>query len=150
MTPMPKSLLAKLGVKDGVRSILVNAPAGAVKAISLSNENQASRLSGRFGYIHVFVTDSRDLDSRFPALKRHLQETGMLWVSWPKAKLLGTDLSLTKIIEIGYRHGLVESKTISIDSTWSAIKFTFPKKGKEYHNSYGQLPRGATDRERSQ
>jgi hypothetical protein len=35
---------------------------------------------------------------------------------------------------------LVESKTISVNDTWSAIKFTHPKKGKVYKNSYGKLP----------
>src|SRR3712207_8705935 len=52
------------------------------------------------------------------------------WVSWPKNKKLGTDLALPKVIEIGYNHGLVESKTLSVDATWSAMKFTHPKKGK--------------------
>ena len=63
----------------------------------------------------------------------------MLWVSWPKNKKLGTDLTLTKVIELGYDHGLVESKTISVDQTWSAIKFTYPQKGKVYKNQYGKL-----------
>ena len=43
--------------------------------------------------------------------------TGMLWVSWPKNKKMGTDLALPKVIEIGYKHGLVESKTLSVDDT---------------------------------
>jgi hypothetical protein len=47
---------------------------------------------------------------------------------------------LPEVIGIGYRHGLVESKTLSVDATWSAIKFTHPIKGKVYKNSYGQLP----------
>ena len=41
---------------------------------------------------------------------------------------------------MGYRHGLVESKTLSVDATWSAIKFTYPVAGKVYSNRYGQLP----------
>jgi hypothetical protein len=53
---------------------------------------------------------------------------------------MGTDLALPKVIEIGYNHGLVESKTLSVDDTWSAMKFMYPKKGKAYNNSYGQLP----------
>jgi hypothetical protein len=67
----------------------------------------------------------------------------MLWISWPKGGRLGTDLTLKQIIRIGYSHGLVESKTISLDPTWSAIKFTFPKQGKQYSNSYGKLKDGA-------
>ena len=76
----------------------------------------------------------------FPALMRHLKPTGMLWVSWPKAKQLGTDLNLPNVIRIGYSHGLVESTCLSVDATWSGIKFTHPKPGKVYQNSHGQLP----------
>ena len=50
-----------------------------------------------------------------------------------------TGFTLPKVIEIGYDNGLVESKTINIDKTWSAMKFTFPKDGKVYQNSYGKL-----------
>ena len=57
----------------------------------------------------------------------------------PKSGQKETDLTITKVIKIGYDYGLVESKTISIDSVWSAIKFTHPKEGKEYNNSYGKL-----------
>ena len=64
----------------------------------------------------------------------------MLWVSWPKNRQLGTDLSLPEVIRIGYRHGLVESKTLSVNATWSAIKFTHPVAGKVYNNAFGQLP----------
>ncbi len=136
---MTTPLLRKIGVKPEMRSILIDAPPEAVKVIGLPGDGIAKELAGAFEYIHVFVTNQDDLDATFPKLKRHLLEGGMLWVSWPKGKSLGTDLTLKKVIEIGYSHGLVESKTISIDATWSAMKFTFPKEGKQYKNSYGQL-----------
>jgi hypothetical protein len=129
----------KLGIKEGARAILVNAPAEAVEAINPSYLELASKLTGKFDYIHLFTKSQEDFNKRFPRLKAHLKTGGMLWVSWPKNKKLGTDLTLTKVIELGYNHGLVESKTISIDEIWSAIKFTQPKKGKVYKNSYGKL-----------
>ena len=60
----------------------------------------------------------------------------MIWVSWPR----GGALKLQTVIRIGYDSGLVESATLRIDGTWSAIKFTRPKAGKIYRNSYGKLP----------
>ena len=45
------------------------------------------------------------------------------------------------VIRIGYSHGLVESTALRIDDTWSALKFSWPKVEKEYHNSYGTLLR---------
>ena len=80
------------------------------------------------------------MERTFPKLKRHLQKGGMLWVSWPKGRAMGTDLTLPEVIRIGYDHGLVESTALRIDDAWSALKFTHPKRGKVYQNSYGKLP----------
>ena len=129
----------KMGIKEGARAFLVNAPAEAVEVIDTSQLELATKLTGKFDYIHLFTKSQEDFNELFPRLKTHLKPTGMLWVSWPKNRKLRTDLTLTKVIELGYNHGLVESKTISIDATWSAIKFTYPKKGKVYKNSYGKL-----------
>jgi hypothetical protein len=130
----------KMGIGEGARAIFVNAPEAARAAIDPPDLDVAAELTGEFDYIHLFARTQAELDGTFPRLKAHLKPTGMLWVSWPKGRRLGTDLALPKVIEIGYRHGLVESKTLSVDATWSAMKFTHPRKGKAYHNSYGRLP----------
>ena len=129
----------KMGIKEGARAFLLNAPEEAIQAIDPSQLDVSTRLTGKFDYIHLFTKSQKEFNDIFPRLKTHLKPTGMLWVSWPKNRRLGTDLTLTKVIELGYNHGLVESKTISIDATWSAIKFTHPKKGKVYENRYGKL-----------
>lgn len=129
----------KMGLKAGSRAFLMNAPAEAIEAIALPQLEIATELTGDFDYMHLFVKTQHEFNNTFPRLKKHLKPTGMLWVSWPKNGKLGTDLKLTKVIELGYNFGLVESKSISIDDTWSALKFTHPKAGKVYANSYGQL-----------
>lgn len=129
----------KMGIKEGARAYFVNAPEEAMETLDPSRLELVTRLTGKFDYIHFFTKSQAEFNKRFPRLKTHLKPGGMLWVSWPKNRKLGTDLTLTKVIELGYNHGLVESKTISIDETWSAIKFTHPKKGKAYKNSYGKL-----------
>lgn len=139
---MTDPVLEKIGVKPGMRSILVDAPPEVLEVLDLPNDDVSHRLTGFFDYIHIFVKHREHLDVTFPKLKGHLDTDGMLWVSWPKGRRAGTDLTLYTIIEIGYSHGLVESKAISVDSVWSAIKFTFPKEGKQYNNSYGDLKRG--------
>lgn len=138
--PMSAPLASRLGLKPDARAILVNAPRGLAEQLVPSGASFRKSLAGSFTWLHAFFTESRKLDARFDTLKRHLAEGGALWVSWPKAGQLETDLNLKKVIEIGYNHGLVESKTIGVDATWSAIKFTWPKAGKVYRNSYGRLP----------
>jgi hypothetical protein len=137
---MPGAVARKMGIREGARAIFVNAPEAARATIAPPDLDVASELTGEFDYIHLFARTRAELDDTFPKLKAHLKPTGMLWVSWPKGRKLGTDLALPKVIEIGYRHGLVESKTLSVDATWSALKFTHPRKGKVYDNAYGQLP----------
>lgn len=137
---MPTTILKKLGVRPGARSIIIGAPDDAVDAIDPGDLDLANDPNGELDYIHLFVTSADELDERFPRLKARLTAGGMLWVSWPKGGQLDTDLRLPRVIEIGYRHRLVESKCISINSTWSALKFTHPKPGKTYQNSFGRLP----------
>ncbi len=136
---MIKSVSAKMGIREKSRARIINAPEDSLQAIQLPKLDLASRLSGTFDYLHFFATTQAELHQHFAKLRTHLKITGMLWISWPKGRKLGTDLSLTKVIEIGYDYGLVESKALSIDNTWSALKFTHPKKGKVYANSYGRL-----------
>jgi hypothetical protein len=136
---MAKAVSEKMGLKPGMRATYLNAPSEAIKAIEPPAMELEDGLSGVFDYIHFFVRSQAEFRQTFPSLKSHLNPTGMLWVSWPKAKREGTDLTLILVIKLGYEYGLVESTCLSVDSTWSALKFTHPKPGKIYNNKYGEL-----------
>ena len=140
---MSKTVAQKMGLKEGMRAYFLNAPESALEAIQLPELKTSRTLHGEFDYLHLFIITQTEMDNDFPKLASHLGQTGMLWVSWPKAKQLSTNLSLPHVIRIGYSHGLVESTALSVDTIWSGIKFTRPKLGKTYHNSHGQLPTSA-------
>lgn len=140
---MSSSLAKKLGAKVKMRAILLGAPAQVIDAMRSPTLALRSRLRGSFDFIHVFLKREKRLRDAFRRLKPHLTATGMLWISWPKKNQMNTDLTMKKIIKIGYDCGLVESKCVSVNPVWSGIKFTFPKKGKIYQNSYGQLKHSA-------
>ena len=143
---MTRTVAQKMGIKPHSKALFINAPTEAIEAMQLPEINSTEKPTGEFDYIHLFVKSQEEFRAQFPRLKPHLKLAGMLWVSWPKNKQLGTDLSITKVISIGYESGLVESTALSVNAVWSAIKFTHPKKGKEYHNSYGQLKERTTNR----
>ena len=140
---MFKTVSQKMGLKAGMRAFFLNAPTAALQAMQLPELDASESLLGEFDYAHLFTTSQVEMDVDFPKIQRHLKQTGMLWVSWPKAKQLGTDLTLPVVIRIGYSHGLVESIALSVNTTWSGLKFTHPKAGKIYRNSHGQLPSSA-------
>jgi len=127
-----------MGIKPGGRAILIDAPPDAITAIDLPELTIAQKLTGQFDYIHFFALKHTQLEAKLDQLRKHLKHTGMLWISWPKARKLGTDLTLPHLIQIGYSHTLIESKALSINDTWSALKFTHPRKGKVYKNRFGQ------------
>ncbi len=137
---MTRSVAQKMGVKEGARSFFANAPTPALEAIELPELEISENLTGDFDYIHLFSSTRAEMNHTFPLLKACLRPSGMLWVSWPKGRPPGSGLSLPTVIEVGYRHGLVESTCLRIDNTWAGLKFTHPKKGKVYNNSYGTLP----------
>lgn len=138
---MIRTLAQKMGLKEGVRSFIVNAPFEVLRAIKAPELDLPPELDGEFEYLHLFANSQQQLERELYNLKPHLHPRGALWVSWPKGGQLETDLSLREVIRIGYKCGLVESTTLSIDSIWSAMKFTHPKPGKTYNNSYGKLVR---------
>lgn len=136
---MQRTIAQKTGAKAEMRAFFFRS--GAIEEnFGLPEMQIKQRLVGKFDFIHAFVKSQSEFREAFPKLKSHLVPSGVIWVSWPKSGKLQTDLSLPKIIEIGYTFSMVESKTIAIDEMWSAIKFTFPKSGKIYENSFGKLP----------
>jgi len=141
-----KTVSQKMGIKENSRALLMNAPNDAIDGMKLPEIDIAKSLTGEFDYIHLFVKTQKEYEDQFPKLKSHLKLSGMLWISWPKSVLLYTDLSLPKVINIVYVFGLVESTCLSINTIWSALKFTHPKKGKEYNNSHAELKSRTTNR----
>lgn len=124
------------------QALLINAPGQSVAAMNLPSLEMLKSLDeGKsFDYLHLFVTAQDQMHGWFPLMRDRLRNDGMLWVSWPKGGRLGTDLTMKSVIKIGYTHNMVESICLRIDDVWAGLKFTHPKPGKKYANSYGTLP----------
>lgn len=134
-----KPLTRKLGLKPGMRSLLIEAPDDFAVRLADVDLNWTVSESEELDYIHAFVTRAEALGRVFSGFAQRLSTDGLMFISWPKSGQLGTDLNIKSVIEIGYNHGLVESTALSVDPIWSALKFTHPKRGKVYRNSYGTL-----------
>ena len=123
-----RSLVEKLGIKPNSDIAILNAPAGfhATLGPLPGGVVLRSKLSKPLPFIHAFFLDSKKLDVQFPTLKKALQESGALWISWPKkAAKIETDLTDNVVREIGLRHGLVDIKVCAVDEVWSGLKFVY-------------------------
>lgn len=135
-----RTVAQKMGIKPGWRTYVMGAPDGVLDALGLPPLHLETELTARFDYLHLFVRTQEQMRAQFPDLVPHLAPRGKLWLSWPKTGKLGSDLNLPKVIEIGSDCGLVESTCLRVDDTWTGLRFTHPKVGKIYTNSYGTLP----------
>lgn len=136
---MARTVSQKMGIKENSRTFFVNPDKDAIDNISLPKLTISNNFEEEFDYLHLFVKTQSEFIEHFPKLKSHLKPNGMLWVSWPKGGKLETNLNIKTVIKLGYDFGLVESTCLSINDIWSGLKFTHPKKGKIYNNSYGKL-----------
>ncbi len=136
---MRRTVAIKMGIKEHSKAIFINPDIDAIETIELPTLEIFEKLNDVFDYIHLFVKTQSEFIKNFPKVKPHLKKDGMLWVSWPKGGKLDTNLNIKIVIKLGYDFGLVESTCLSINEIWSGLKFTHPKKGKVYNNSYGNL-----------
>ena len=120
-TPLPR----KLGVGEGSRVLLVNAPPTLVLAPLPGSAIVHRRRTGDpYDIVLLFVTERRALEARFVQLSSRIVANGAVWVCWPKqASGVVTDLTENVVREHGLVVGLVDVKVAAIDATWSGLKF---------------------------
>lgn len=133
-TPLAK----KLGIREGDRVGLVEAPRGfenqlsplpegaeCVRTVPEVTNDVASRL---LPVILLFSRASEHLQEVLPRAARHLPADGGLWVAWPKkASKVETDLSFDVVQRAGLDLGLVDNKVCAVDETWSGLRFVVRK-----------------------
>lgn len=135
---MTRTVAQKMGVRAGSRARITDLPACAVAGLGLPDLDWVD--DGPADYLHLAVTTAEGMRAALPAQVEAVAPGGMLWVSWPKGRRLGSDLTLPRVIEIAYDGGMVESTCLRVDDTWAGLKLTHPKPGKVYANSHGTLP----------
>jgi hypothetical protein len=112
-------LIQKLGLKRGMKALLLDAVYEAPAGVRLVSEPSAP-----LDFVHLFVKERAGLPKRFRALAGALAPAGMLWVSWPKgASKVTTYLNENIVREIGLQAGLVDVKVCAVDDVWSGLKF---------------------------
>lgn len=128
-TPLTK----KLGLKDGMRALLVGVPGGAPEitgfpGFALVEKSVPASAERVFDYAHVFETDRSRLETLVAGLRATLKPDGMIWISWPKkASKVKTDITEDVLRDIFLPTGLVDVKVAAVDEVWSGLKFMFRK-----------------------
>lgn len=124
MTPSP--LAKKLHIKSGQRIIIINPPAGYPDRLGRLPDGVelAKRATGQFDFVHLFVMNSAELSRFGPKALKLLKYDGVFWVSYPKKSSgVATDISRDHGWDLLKKSGLRTVAAVSIDDTWSALRF---------------------------
>lgn len=121
-TPLPR----KLGVKEGLRIAVLDAPEGFVERGlgPLPDGTTASAgLDGPVDLAIAFVSELAALEAQLPDLARATAPDGAFWVAWPKkASKVPTDVTEDRIRDVVLPRGLVDVKVCAISPIWSGLK----------------------------
>lgn len=120
------SLSKKLGIRPGFKLLVLNAPAGYLSSLEPIPDGAEIKTTaaGTFDFVQLFVRNKAELDSQAASAIKALKPGGLLWFSFPKkSSKVQTDLTR----DIGWDSvrstGLDTVTAISIDDTWSALRF---------------------------
>jgi hypothetical protein len=118
-------LAQKLGIKAGQKVVRINAPVGYAKLLAPLPEavSFTPKVTAGAGFVHLFISKRKALESELRRLRKLIADTGVLWVSWPKKSSgVTTDVTEDIIREVALPLGFVDVKVCAVDETWSGLK----------------------------
>jgi hypothetical protein len=126
-----KSLIDKLGWKEGSKAIAIAPPAGYAELVDGAAIKPVKSVpaSGAFDFTHLFVRNTAELTRDLPKLAKLMAEGGMIWVSWPKkTSPMFKDLTEDGIRKVCLPLDWVDVKVCAVDADWSGLKLLRRKK----------------------
>lgn len=127
-------LVKKLGILEGTKLFLANAPKEYMKLISPLPEGVkvVSRISDGIDIAHIFSTKEVHLIKTLRDTLPRIKQTGMIWISWPKKSAnVPTDITEDTIRNVALPLGLVDIKVCAIDDIWSGLKLVIRKENRK-------------------
>ena len=133
-TPLAK----KLGIKEGMTVLVVNAPADYAElvaplpeGVTIVEEMHAGRVRS-VGIAHLFTNSRDELASELSRLRNVIAQDGAIWVSWyKKAAKLPTEITEDDIRTAAFPLGLVDVKVCAVDEKWSGLKVVIRRENRD-------------------
>ena len=120
------ALTKKLRMQPGQRVLVLNPPPEYLKRLAPLPEGVVveGAPAGKYGFVHLFVKDQADLERFGPSALESVEYDGLLWISYPKkSSKVKTDLTRDVGWDVVVRAGLRPVTQVSIDETWSALRY---------------------------
>ena len=118
-TMLERMLAKKLLIRPGSRVAVAFAPS-TIDLVLPPGVHPSER--GPADIVLVYVHDRARLAPALAKTTKRVAEGGILWVAYPKAGQLGTDLNRDILARALQREGLEPVSQIAIDDVWSALR----------------------------
>ena len=123
------ALLKKLGIKPGMKVLLINQPANYYELIEMNIDKQLCKKNDTPDFIHLFVKTEKEFISEMKKLKTvYKKNTSItIWISWyKKSAKIPTDITEDTIRNYALQHDLVDVKVCAVSDVWSGLKLVVP------------------------
>jgi hypothetical protein len=127
------ALAKKLGIKEGSRVFVVDAPKDYAKLVEPlpPDVRLVPRVDAQTDMVHIFASERKRLRGALESALAKLQPAGTIWVSWPKkASKVPTDITEDTVRELALPLGLVDIKVCAVDEVWSGLKLVLRKENR--------------------
>jgi hypothetical protein len=118
-------LLKKLGIKEGDRVLLKNAPTAIPEELAgVPRVRDEKDLDVAL----LYARSIKEFKAGFAALSTAVKPDGMIWAAWPKKSSgMQTDLTEHIVRDTALMTPFVDVKVCAIDETWSGLKLVVRK-----------------------
>ena len=122
-------LLKKLGIKPGMKLLLINQPADYYSLLEINVSSQICKKNETPDLVHLFVKSNKEYEREMKKLKAVCKKNPaiMIWVSWyKKSAKIPTDLTEDVIRNYALKNDLVDVKVCAVSDSWSGLKLVVP------------------------
>jgi hypothetical protein len=117
-----KDVIKKLKFRDN--GVVLNAPAAIEAAMVKLGFTTSFGKKAKSANTLVFINDSKEYVSFLKKELKNVEPDSVLWFAYPKGtSKTRTDINRDTIRETGEEFGITTVTAISIDDTWSALRF---------------------------
>ena len=118
-----KSLVQKLGLRQDMRAISINAPEDYKLWLGSGSAILKTRIRPPWDFVHLFTNDISELEDQLLRLRSLIKTDGMVWVSWyKKSSGKPTQINEDIIRDTCLPLGFVDVKVCPVSNDWSGLK----------------------------
>ena len=120
------SIVKKLGLKPGMRALVLGAPSGYMDSLAPLPDGVAvsESLGSAHEFVQFFATKKSEITKSAKKLLQSAAPGALVWVTYPKkTSIVDSDLSREEVFAAMEGTGWRPVSQIAIDDVWSALRF---------------------------